>query len=717
MVGQLRGFRLGLIAILTIAGGGFAPAKAQDRCDDLLPGPALRAGPPRGVTATDLVSVRTIGSPDASTLDRPGPIAVSPDGSHLAFVLIRAEPATNDYCRGLVVMSVRGQSRPRLVDRGGDYISFRAFYRDLSTDVGTPQTVTPLWSPNGRTLFYLKRLDGRTSLWRINIESGTARLATAPEFDIESVVQPHDGGRLLLAGRPGYATTDRSIDREGLSGWHFDERVVTNYGARPKVREADAPLKIYSFDPDREQLSVATAEEEMVFSLAQRERDGLAATRADGIRATIEPLPKTFFGPSVITLTSRGQRRCLATACTGKLIGLWWNGNSLVFMRQEGWHEEATALYRWTPGESRTRLLSRTLDALQGCVAAAANLICTDESTTRPRRLVTVKLATGQQSPLFDPNPEFAAIRLGQARRLRWRNDRGLEAWGDLVLPPGHRPGHRVPLVVVQYHSRGFLRGGTNDEYPVFLLAEHGMAVLSLERPEFIGVRDPNLTTIAAVDRVNIAGWTDHASLFSSLKTGVEAAISSGVADPSRLGISGVSDGATLARYALINSRLFKAAAISSCCLEPNTVMAYGGLAWAQANLSTGFPSTVRPDAAFWKPMSLALNADRIDTPLLMQLADREYILAMEAFNALRERGKPVDMFVFPGEGHGKSQPAHRLAIYERSVDWFAFWLRNEEDPSPAKRSQYQRWEAMRRQPARLAIRGRAATPRRRPAA
>src|SRR3546814_13128841 len=67
--------------------------------------------------------------------------------------------------------------------------------------------------------------------------------------------------------------------------------------------------------------------------------------------------------------------------------------------------------------------------------------------------------------------------------RLRWINRFGLQAIGDLVIPDPSRPSKPYPLVVVQYDTRGFLRGGTGDEYPIQALAASGFAVLSVSRP------------------------------------------------------------------------------------------------------------------------------------------------------------------------------------------------------------------------------------------
>jgi dipeptidyl aminopeptidase/acylaminoacyl peptidase len=337
-----------------------------------------------------------------------------------------------------------------------------------------------------------------------------------------------------------------------------------------------------------------------------------------------------------------------------------------------------------------------TTDAIQNCVPAAAELICTTENAIMPRRVVAFNPVTGSRRLIFDPNPEFRRIRLGSVRRLKWLNDRGLEAWGDLVLPPNLKRGEIAPIVVVQYNSRGFLRGGTGDEYPIYLLAARGFAVLSFERPLAVAESIPNLKSEVEANAANERGWAERRSVQSAILAGVDAAIATGHVDGRRIGITGLSDGATAVRFALINSDRFAAAAISSCCLEPKTVMTYGGIAWAEYNRAVGYPPATVDDPLFWRPMSLALNAGKIRTPLLMQLADEEYLLSLEAFEALREQSAPVELYVFPDEHHVKWQPVHRLAIYERNLDWFEFWLRCHEDPAPAKAGQYRRWEAMR---------------------
>ncbi len=45
------------------------------------------------------------------------------------------------------------------------------------------------------------------------------------------------------------------------------------------------------------------------------------------------------------------------------------------------------------------------------------------------------------------------------------------------------------------------------------------------------------------------------------------------------------------------------------------------------------------------------------------------------ARDALKELGKPVELYIFPNEYHNKTQPMHRWNVYRRNVQWFQFWL------------------------------------------
>jgi dipeptidyl aminopeptidase/acylaminoacyl peptidase len=282
----------------------------------------------------------------------------------------------------------------------------------------------------------------------------------------------------------------------------------------------------------------------------------------------------------------------------------------------------------------------------------------------------------GHLRTLFDPNPEFASLRLGAVERLKWRNDRGIETFGDLVLPVDHKRGERHPLVIVQYDTRGFLRGGTGDEYPIQLFAAHGLAVLSVQRPRPVGYLYANRDSVE-LEQNNQRDWADRKSVLSSLERGIAIAAAKGSVDPTRVGITGLSDGTANVQYALINSHLFKAASVSSSFEGMGTLIPLAGPAGEDNYVKWGYPRQSAQNPEFWRCYSLARNAAHIHAPILMQLASDEYQGALEDYAALREAHSPSELYVFPDEHHIKWQPAHRLAIYRRNVIWFDFWLNN----------------------------------------
>jgi hypothetical protein len=156
-----------------------------------------------------------------------------------------------------------------------------------------------------------------------------------------------------------------------------------------------------------------------------------------------------------------------------------------------------------------------------------------------------------------------------------------------------------------------------------------------------------------------------------------------------------LSDGTGNAQFALLNSELFSAASLTSCCEDPKTIMPLLGKNGMEGLRSRYYPPYTSDARSFWAPYSIAQNAGRFRTPLLLQSSEDEYLGALEVHTSLREQGAPVELRVFPDEHHMKWQPAHRRAVYRRNLAWFAFWLQQRETRF-ATDVEIQRWKAMR---------------------
>ncbi|WP_222887015.1 Atxe2 family lasso peptide isopeptidase [Sphingobium sp. PNB] len=432
---------------------------------------------------------------------------------------------------------------------------------------------------------------------------------------------------------------------------------------------------------ERYEVDLATGRERLLDRLDQSLRNGgfdstLRAVSLDGRVAWAHgpegsPDDRAYIKVNESDHTSR---LCRATACSGVDV-LWWtsDGRRVQFIRREGWAASEMAVYEWQPRRKSPVRLYSTPDLLIDCQPANERLICAREQSTVPRQVILLDPRTGLADILFDPNPTFRKFALGEVERLNLRNAFGLESFGDLIYPVGYEPGKRYPLIVVQYVSRGFLRGGVGDEFPIQVFANHGFAVLSVQRPDF------QIPKEAAADRIGRERWRlqdfkDRRSVLSSIEAAVETLIRRGIADRERIGITGLSDGSSTVQFAALNSRLFRAGSVSGCCWDPFQD-AFFGPATSDMYHQIGWPTLANYRSEFWSHISLIEGASRVGFPILMQQADSEFRGAVASFTALRQAEKPAALYVFPNEYHVKWQPVHRLAVYERNLKWFNFWL------------------------------------------
>ena len=669
-----------------------ALALSTGACAGFMPGSEQVSS--RTVTSEALARLRDIGPYYAL---EPGdePLSISPDGKHFAFQMHRADPASNTHCVGILVVDTSPDSAAKLLNSGGQLIRADLNFRGIAAfPNGIPFIVTPRWSPDGRSLAFLRKDEGVAQAWVMDVADGDARPVTHSAWDIEDVAWAADGKSILVSSHPRVHEQWQAIAREALTGYHFDDRFSPMTANRPFPDDrGDARIEVVelaSMTP-----RPASVEER---ALIGRARPGLSHRARDGREVWTAPRKPGWYPIMDLHATARDGRdvKCESVECAD-VRGVWWtaDGKAVHFLKRYGWANSELAMYRWTPGAGKPKLMFHTEDLLLACKPVAKELLCLHESSIQSRHVVLLNADTGKMREVWNPNPEFARLQLGRVARLHWKTDFGIEAFGDLVLPPDHRVGQRHPLVIVQYESRGFLRGGTGDEYPIQPLAANGFAVLSLQNPRF-GVPS-DYQTVEDYERVLEKDWANRRNIHSSLERGVDLVEARGVVDPTRIGLSGLSDGSSTVQFAVVNSRRYAAISTSHCCMEPVTIASQISGQNIKHFREEGYPTITAPRPEFWKPYSWVLNAREINVPILVQQADDEYITSLEAYAALTENGKPIDMYVFPNETHVKWQPAHRLAIYESNIDWFNYWLQGREDPTPGKRAQYERWRGLRR--------------------
>lgn len=317
------------------------------------------------------------------------------------------------------------------------------------------------------------------------------------------------------------------------------------------------------------------------------------------------------------------------------------------------------------------------------------------ESLATPPEVVARDPSSGVERPITHLNPQLRDLRLSPVSEIEWKDSKGYAWQGALILPDGYQPGRRYPLVIEcrNYDRNRFVFGGQAGLTAPFAgraLAAKGIMVLqmparSYQAPPF-NMRDD----------------------FVSTQRGIEAAVAHLVArgdvDPARVGVTGWSYTGAPVQHAITFSQTPFAAAIIADAMGTGTVnyaTLYGfippGMNYQEEMLGGARPWGERRDA--WVENSPVYNLDRVHTPLLMHSYLPGGVVSWwDIYAILRRQGKPVELWQYIDSDHAPQKPGQRLHAQKMVVDWYAYWLKGERDPDPAKAAQYARWDELRQQ-------------------
>ncbi len=668
----------------------------------------------RPVTSDDLVALRDIGGYSGS-------INVSPDGESVAFQLQQGDVATNEYVTGWFAVSTNADSEA--VTALGDGGEALLIGEESGRITGGNAEMKALWSPDSQWITYRVKKGAEIQLWRSSRDGGIQEQLTHNPANVSDFRWSEEGNKLFF--EVGWSRSDKqlALQREGESGYLFDDRFLVAHSSAPTFSDAfydDAfgqghVSGIWTYDIRTAKERPATDDEKATYQVLtapstlpplEGDRAVRQTTPSDrsGAVAWLDKVTPINSDASLAyvlhMVTEEGNEiRCGAPECTGLLEQLMWSDSEeeIYFVRREGAKYFSATLYAWNLGSHEVRMILTTDDWITECDTAADSLVCLHESATTPRKIIAIDPSDGSMSTVIDPNPEFKNYEFTQVETLEWEEPySSATAGGHLVYPIGYEEGKRYPMVIVQYTSRGFLRGGVGNEYPIHPLAANSFFVLSFERP----VNPSPISRGDNYDRER-AEWGDglweRSATLSALEVIVDRLDERGLIDPDRVGITGLSDGAETVWYAMMHSKHFAVAAVSSGGWSPSVYYLVSqavreGYYKRAAELLP--PGTGGDDR--WRRISPQFHAEAIDVPILVQVADSELVESAPSIGSLMDAKKPIETYVYPDEYHVKSRPKHKLSVYERSIDWFNFWLCGLEDSSTKKNSQYKRWRKLR---------------------
>lgn len=333
-----------------------------------------------------------------------------------------------------------------------------------------------------------------------------------------------------------------------------------------------------------------------------------------------------------------------------------------------------------------------------GLLAGGYRVSVTESMNEAPQVVVT----RGDKSmELLPPDPALANVIVAKQEELQWRDTTDNEWKGGLSLPPEYAGG-RLPLVVQAYRYEP-------DVFRPDGVSSSGYASQALSAKGFAVLRMPLRSGDGSAD-----GTPAEVPLFvEGLDAAVEELSRRGIVDPDRVGLIGWSRGGFITKHAVTNpGKVALRAAVAADGFGASYYQ-YLQTAWEDnpgnnAHYEHVYGGSFWNAKDAWLAREPSFNADRASAALL--LAGYTYGALLEdlhLYGAFRLNGKAADILYLPYGAHSLVRPAERLVSMQATVDWFSFWLKNEErselmpggyETAASLAEQYSRWRAMRAQ-------------------
>jgi dipeptidyl aminopeptidase/acylaminoacyl peptidase len=601
---------------------------------------------------------------------RPGEVALSPDGSRIAF-------------------AVSASFRER-----GKRIESRLWVGDVGGELRSGEEgALPRFSPDGSRLAYASDHghEGRLSLWVDDRELGEI------PGSVEEIQWSPDGARLLvLAADIGAdmagAQSAKKIEEAGaaeqdpkvLRPARFWRRLWLVDAASGETRDATpAGVNVFEFGWTGGK-AAAVCTDEPSESAWYDAWIGLIDLDARSVERVHTPkwqlqAPRISPGERVAFVEGFSSDRGTLTG-TVQVLG----EGALAPELHATWIEFADDDTLWVAGNRSAGTFAGRL-SLDGSYEEIAG----GEATLGPRYAPSVaasadgsRVATAWDGP--EEPPEVVLFEEGERRTLtslnaevapqlaaiewqayRWKSFDGLEIEGLLALPRD-RGDEPLPLVVD-------VHGGPTGSWSWQFAPAYGM---------------PQLLTSAGYAALlpNVRGSVGWGPEFAEanlgdmgggdlqdILTGIDALVRDRVVDDKRVAITGGSYGGFMACWAVTQTDRFAAAMPMAVVTD-----------WASFHWTTNIGQFDRlylqaepsdPEGEYTR-RSPVYHARNCKTPTLILHGEDDLCTplgqALEFYNALVEAGCETELVVFPREGHGWTEREHQIEGWNRLRDWLA---------------------------------------------
>lgn len=663
----------------------------------LLAAPAAMAAPSHQITVDDFFSIANMGS-----------VVISPDGNHALWLESRWDKELDKSQADLWQIDLQNRAPVRLT------------FTDESES-------RPVWSPNGQFIYYIGKekregakapYNGKPQVFRI-AKGGSEAVAMTREKDGVNAFELSKDGAVLY-----FLANKETKDKDTWAGMRASHS-APQYGhgkrdTNPLYRldlqnfrqelllDDDKVVWDFSVSPDGKQIArITTDDNELVYlegwSRVEVFNTADKQNRVLEDKSWREQAASPYGWLEGLAWDTRGERlafRIDFDGHPGRLFVVNTQGKGQMELTRPGKVTLNGADIQWRPGSDEL--------CYRGAEAARVKLFCTEINglkqgdtravvggdlvmggysfDSRGQRLAFSHNGLSHFSDLFvadadgkkatpkrltNINPQSADWQLPQISIYKWQAPDGTEVEGILELPFGwDKSKGKLPLVV-QIH------GGPTAATPYSLqhrsygrasFPAQGWALLSPNYRGSTGYGDKFLTDLVG---------REHDIEVKDILSGVDKLIADGIVDGDKLAVMGWSNGGYLTNALISTTDRFKAASSGAGVFDQRLQWMLEDTPGHVVNFMEGLPWE-KADA-YTHGSSLS-HADKIKTPTLIHIGEKDARVplghAQGLYRALHNYlGVPVELVVYPDEGHGLSKYQHRKAKMEWDLKWFNYYV------------------------------------------
>ncbi|MGD8320730.1 MAG: S9 family peptidase [Gemmatimonadota bacterium] len=624
-----------------------------------------------------------------------GGVAISSDGSRVAYTVRHAEMegSTSRYVSQVWVAAADGS---------GD----RQYTR------GPSSAASPAFSPDGTQLAFLAARggdDAETQVWVLPLDGGEAwALTDAPE-SVGSFAWSPQGDRIAYTMRDTATTEERERKEEKRDEFFMDSlyhyahlyAVPVNAGDasdRPVTRLTSGHFQVRSFDwsPDGREI-VFSHQPDPRINTGQMEADisVVASTGGDVrplvTRPGVEGDPRFSPDGRTVAFTSEGGQPepvglsdvwvVSASGGTPRKLGetpdrsvgmIGWSPDGSAVWVQEAIHTQRGIVV--VPADGSAPEVMVPPSGNLGDVAVAhdgSRMAFTWQDPDTPADVYVSPTTELRRTKLSDANADVPRPTMGRTEVVSWKSG-PYTIEGLLTYPVGYEEGTEVPLLLNVHGGPAgvFTQSFTGGAgiYMIQVFAQHGYAVL---RPNPRGSMGYGKDFRYA----NVKDW--GGGDYRDLMRGVDQVLEMGVTTPDSLVEAGWSYGGYMTSWIVTHTDRFKAASMGAGLpdLIPMS-MTTDIQDYLVAHMGGKEPWE---DFDTYEKHSPIYSIGDVTTPTqILHGAQDERVptdQGLEFYRALRRRGVPTQMILYPRTPHGPREPKLLMSVTPHILDWFDQWL------------------------------------------